>query len=366
MPAHQAATLLPVTLGALLDSDFPREKWELIVVDDASTDDTAVIAARYADTVVRIPGKPHGPAYARNRGFEVSRGAYVVFFDADVRVHRETLSRFVTVLERSPDIGAAFGSYDLHPTAPGLVSQYRNLMHHYVHHQNAGDVETFWAGCGAVRRELFEEAGMYDEWHYARPQIEDIELGQRIRALGHRIVLDPTIQVTHLKRWTFRGVMRTDLHDRGVPWARLLAHRGAMLRSGTLNLRWTEKLNTVLVWLALLGTLVGVWRRSWLEVATSLLLVVPVVVLSSPLHRFFLRNRGFFFTLGVIPLHLLYYLVNGVSVLLGVLLHETIGPPLPDPTTDAFAEVGLQRWPPVPNKQRRTSWTRSAPNEGGT
>jgi hypothetical protein len=54
------------------------------------------------------------------------------------------------------------------------MSQYRNLIHHHVHHQNAGHVETFWAGAGGVRRDVFSEAGMYDEWHYGRPQIEDI------------------------------------------------------------------------------------------------------------------------------------------------------------------------------------------------
>ena len=64
------------------------------MVDDASTDETAVVAARYADTIVRLPGKPHGPAYARNRGFEASRGDVVIFIDADVCVHPDTLRRF--------------------------------------------------------------------------------------------------------------------------------------------------------------------------------------------------------------------------------------------------------------------------------
>jgi glycosyltransferase involved in cell wall biosynthesis len=366
MPAHQAEHLLPDTLGALLASDLPRERWELIVVDDASSDETATVAGRYADTVVRIPGRPHGPAYARNRGFEVSRGDYIVFFDSDVRVHRDTLSRIAAHFDRpSPEYQAVFGSYDSRPAAPGLVSQYRNLLHHYVHHQNAGDVDTFWAGCGAVRRDVFEEAGMYDEWHFPRPQIEDVEMGHRIRALGHRVLLDPTIQVTHLKRWTFAGVVRTDLKDRGVPWARLLAHRGTMLRAGTLNLKWTEKLNVVLVWLALAGLPIALLLRSGTLAAASVALLLPVVLLSLPLHSFFFRERGLLFVLGVIPLHLLYYVLNGISVLLGVALQQTFGAPLPDPTIDAYSEIGIRRWPPVPNKQRRTSWNPSSvSNEG--
>ena len=152
MPAHNAAGMLPRTLAGLRNSDLPREAWELIVVDDGSTDDTSLIAARYADTVVTLPGKAHGPAYARNRGFEVSRGEIVVFIDADCVVHTDTLSRLADRFAADPDLGAAFGSYDDRPPAAGLMSQYRNLIHHFVHHQNAGFVETFWAGAGAIRR----------------------------------------------------------------------------------------------------------------------------------------------------------------------------------------------------------------------
>ena len=360
MPAHRAAHLLPRVLDALAASDYPRALWELIVVDDASGDDTPNVAARYADTVVRIPGRPHGPAYARNRGFEVSRGEIVMFFDSDVVVHPDTMRRFVEILQAEPDVGAVFGSYDLEPAAEGFVSQYRNLLHHYVHQRNAGEAETFWAGAGAVRRSVFDEAGMYDEWHFARPQIEDIELGGRIRRLGFRILLDPTVQVTHLKHWTFGGVVRTDLRDRGIPWARLLAHQKTVISSGALSLRWTEKVSTVLIWLGALGLLLAAWERSLPIAGISLLGPLAVLVINRELFGFFVRVRGPIFALRVIPMHLLYYILNGISFGVGLLLQQMVGPPLPNPTVEAYAEIGVQRWPPVPTKHRRSSWTADA------
>lgn len=358
MPAHNGEAMLPCTLAALRASDMPADDWELIVVDDASTDDTAVVAARFADTVVRLPGKPHGPAYARNRGGEVARGECVAFFDADVVVRPDTMSRYAEVLRSNPEVAAVFGAYDTRPPAPGLMSQYRNLLHHYVHSRNAGDVETFWAGAGVIRRDVFEEAGMYDEWHFARPQIEDIELGHRIRSLGYRILLRPEIQVTHLKHWTFASVVRTDLRDRGIPWARLLAHRGTMLTSGTLNLKWTEKLNTVFVWLSAALVLAALIMRSTTPLLPVPLLLGCVVAINHRLHAFFFRERGFLFGLAVIPVHLMYYLLNGISFGLGLLLHEALGAPVQDPTVEAFAEVGVRSWPPVPQKDRRSSWTK--------
>jgi glycosyltransferase involved in cell wall biosynthesis len=356
VPARNAETLLARTLGALRDSDFPVDHWELIVVDDGSSDDTAAVAAQYADTVVKLGQRAFGPAYARNRGFDVARGEYVLFVDADVIVAPDTLRRFATVLRSEPDVGAVFGSYDDTPEHPGFISQYRNLLHHYVHQQNRGDVETFWAGAGMVRRTVFEDAGMYDEWHYPKPQIEDIELGGRIRRLGHRIRLEPDIQVKHLKRWTFAGVMRTDLQDRGIPWARLLAHRGAMLSQGTLNLKWTEKLNTILVWLSIAAFLVAALLRDYRPLLVTAACLVTALIISLPLLRFFLRTRGVLFALGVVPIHLLYYLLNGISFGLGLFLHQLIGAPTQDPTIEAYAEVGVKRWPPVPSRERPSSW----------
>lgn len=358
VPVYNGGSVLPRCLEALRHSDLPRPLWELIVVDDASTDATPEIAAAQADVVVRLPGRPHGPAYVRNRGSEVARGQILVFVDADVCIHPDALRRFAQVFAANPDVSAVFGSYDDSPPAPGIVSKYRNLLHYWVHQQHAGDAETFWAGCGAVRADVFREAGMYDEWRYTRPQIEDIELGQRIRALGHRILLCPEIQGTHLKQWTLRNVISTDLNDRGVPWMRLLVEHGMVSTKETLNLRQVERINTALVGLATLALLAAIgWREPWL-LLLALALALPVIYTNRRFYDFFRRRQGLWFALKVLPLHLAYYVVNGFSATIGWLLHHVVGEPAPAASVQAFAETGLQSWPPVPRRiqpKRRAS-----------
>jgi glycosyltransferase involved in cell wall biosynthesis len=357
VPARNAAQTLPLSLTALLRSDLPRETWELIVVDDGSTDATVEVARRYADLVLELPTpRPLGPAYARNRGSDVARGEVIVFIDADVCVHSDTLRRFAELFRDDPSIGAAFGSYNANPSAPGLVSQYRNLLHHHVHQRSAGDAETFWAGCGAVRRTVFVDVDMFDEWHYPRPQIEDIELGARIRALGHRIVLRPDIQATHLKRWTLRAIIRTDLFDRGVPWTRLLVQQGSAMRVATLNLKRIEKVKTVLMWggVICLGLAWPMRDARWLVAAMGL--VAAVIVGSADRYECFARVRGWRFALATVPLQLLYYLTNGVSVCLGWIVHHTLGEPRPDPVVEAYTEVGLVLDPPLPSRRRGDPW----------
>jgi hypothetical protein len=70
------------------------------------------------------------------------------------------------------------------------------------------------------------------------------------------------------------------------------------------------------------------------------------------LYAFFERERGLLFTLRAIPMHLVYYVVFGIAMALGWLLHVLFGDPRPAPLVEAYAEVGLQTWPPVPSKQQ--------------
>ncbi len=352
VPVYNGTGVLEKSLSALRDSDLPRKYWELIVVDDASTDDTGTLAAQYADRVVRLDGLPHGPSYARNRAAEVAKGDVAVFVDADVVVHKSTLRQFHEVFDQQPETAAVFGSYDDDPPASGLISRYRNLYHHYVHHQNPGPAATFWAGCGAVRLPVFREVGMYNEWHFSRPQVEDIELGQRLNDRGFRIMLMPEIQATHLKHWTLGNMIATDLNDRGVPWMRLLIRRGTATGEKSLNLKTQEKLKTFLVGLASLTVLLAAWQRSLMWLAVSSMLLGLVVVANMHLYRFFYRHGGWRFALATVLLNLLYYVINTVAAAWGWVLHHTLGDPQLPVAVEAMAEIGVDSWPPVPKKLR--------------
>ena len=365
VPAHQGEHVLPLSLSALVRSDLPRSTWELIVVDDASQDATAVVAARYADIVIRLPGTPGGPAYARNRGFEASRGEIVVFVDADVCVHRDTLRRMVTLLDESDDVAAVFGSYDSTPSHPSLVSEFRNLLHHFVHHRDAGDAETFWAGCGAVRAEVFRQVGMFDEWHYPRPQIEDIELGRRLRLHGHRIQLRPEIQGTHLKRWTLRDVMTTDFKHRGVPWTRLLLQEGPNSSIKVLNLRNSEKVCTLMAGLSWAALLITPFIGSLLPLSFLPVAAVTIAFVNRGFLRFIWRERGLRLAIAMMPLQWLYYGTNVVSAVFGWVLHILLGEPQAPVNVVAGVGMDIKTWPPRPSRPSSGIWSHSKPGQNG-
>lgn len=327
VPVLNGDAVLPRCFAALEGSTLPRSEWELIVVDDGSTDMTAEYAATVADRVVSVVDGPRGPAFARNLGVESARGALLLFVDADVCVHPDTLERTRDLFAGDATIGAAFGAYDDEPAQPDFLSQYRNLYHRYVHLQGEGDAETFWAGCGSVRKNAFDEVGGYDAERYPRPQIEDIDLGYRLRAAGHRIVLDPAIEVVHLKRWTFRGIVKTDLFDRGLPWMKLLLTKGpdGESRTSSLNVGGTEKLKTALMGLFCALALCAMILRQPLVLAAALVPLLVIVALNLPVYAWFAGLRGWGFALRVIPMNLLFYLISGLAVAGALVLHVLPG-----------------------------------------
>jgi hypothetical protein len=250
-----------------------------------------------------------GPAAARNSGARRATGEVLVFVDSDVAVHPDAFQRIRAAFAADPDLTAVFGSYDDNPSAGGVVSSFRNLLHHHVHQTAAGTATTFWAGLGAVRRDAFLVAGGFDEQTFRRPSIEDIELGMRLLDAEGRIVLDPLLQGTHLKRWTLNGMVRTDFSKRGVPWVELLLSRRSA--STALNLGWRHRLTAV----ASLALLITAGRR---KAAPSIALLASILMLNHSFYRLLLRRRGPAFVVAALPLHVLHHLTGAAAVPEGV------------------------------------------------
>jgi hypothetical protein len=201
------------------------------------------------------------------------------------------------------DLSAVFGSYDDAPTNRRWVSLYRNLLHHHVHQVSRREASSFWAGCGAIRREAFEAADGFDET-YRWASIEDIELGLRLRVAGHRLLLCREIQATHRKQWTLREVIHTDVFYRAVPWTRLLFSQRRM--PADLNLRWENRASAIAAWALLFCAIFGRAEPPLFGVAGAA--IALLLACNRNLYRLLGRRGGILFALGAIALHWLHYL----------------------------------------------------------
>ena len=256
----------------------------------------AIRDAKSAPDEVIVVEKPDhaGPAEARNIGVKRASSDIVVFVDSDVAVHADAFERIRAAFAADPSLTAVFGSYDNAPRPGGVVSDFRNLLHHHVHQTAAGPASTFWAGLGAVRRAEFLAVDGFDETMFPRPSIEDIELGMRLVDRGGRIVLDPALQGKHLKRWTLADMVGTDFGARGAPWVALMLRRGS--GSTALNLGWSHRITAA----ASLMLLAAAGRR---RLPLSMALLVLILMLNHSFYRMLLRQRGATFALSAVPLH---------------------------------------------------------------
>ena len=269
VPATDAPPTLERCLAAIATADEPPE--EVIVVDEAD--------------------RP-GPAAARNEGARRATGDVLVFVDADIEPHRDAFTRLRAAFAADPGLDALFGAYDDDPADPGLVSRFRNLLHHHVHVEGAGPAETFWAGLGAIRRSAFPG---FDAERYPTASVEDVEFGLRLTAGGARIVLDPRVQGCHLKGWTLATMIHTDFARRGLPWTELLLERGRGCTA--LNLGPRHRLSA----LAALGLLA---RRPRLASAAALL------VLNRRFYALLLRREGPARAAAGVGLHTVHHLTG--------------------------------------------------------
>jgi glycosyltransferase involved in cell wall biosynthesis len=313
VPAHNAANDIAACLSAIRASSIDAA-YELIVVDDASTDETRAIAAEYADRVVEGESQARGPAFARNAGVAISRGEIVLFIDADVVVHRDAIGRMMDTFAGTR-ADAVVGSYDDKPAAAGIVSQYRNLLHHFVHQKSAGDVSSFWAGCGAVKKSAFNSAGGFDAKRFHHAEMEDVELGYRLVDAGYALVLDPRMQGTHRKKITLAGMIKADFLRRGVPWARVLLDRGEFLKPRGLSLGISERVSVLSSALIAVGIIAAAALQSKsLAIATATLLAMFIIANAGFFKRL-LELRGLAFAVAAIPLHIVYNVTAGSALL---------------------------------------------------
>jgi GT2 family glycosyltransferase len=277
VPATDRPATLPSCLAAVHAADAGPD--EVVVVEDPAGG---------------------GPAQARNLGAARASGELLCFVDADVEVHA--------------DLVAAFGAYDDAPAAPGVVSGFRNLLHHHVHVTGAGPAQTFWAGLGAVRRDAFAAAGGFDAARFPHSSVEDIDLGMRLAAVGGRIVLDPSIQGTHLKAWTLRSMLRTDFARRGVPWVVLLLEAGPDAPRAGLNLGWRHRASA----LVSLAAGAAVLRRRPVAAASAL---AGLAWLNRDLYALLARRRGPGAAALGVGLHALHHLAGAAAVPVGAAAH---------------------------------------------
>ncbi|MBV6624752.1 MAG: glycosyltransferase family 2 protein [Rivularia sp. (in: Bacteria)] len=309
IPVHNGGDSFRQCLSSLKESEIAPD--EVIVVSDADTDGSWLLASEFGAKVIRMPVN-QGPAKARNLGASIANSDILYFVDADVVISPDAITQVKIAFENEPSLAALIGSYDDEPGETNFLSQYKNLLHHYTHQIGNEEAFTFWGACGAIRREIFLSLGGFDE-SYRRPSIEDIELGYRIANAGYKIKLFKDLHVKHLKNWGFVSLLKAEIFYRALPWTELILRQRQL--NNDLNLGVSSRLSVICVYGMLTSLFLSFWWVGFLAIAALLSLVL--LWLNFEVYQFFYQKRGLTFALRVIPWHWFYYFYGGLAFAIG-------------------------------------------------
>lgn len=187
MPAHNEEQYIAECLQSLNNQDYPADRFEIIVVDNNSTDRTAEIAKAYGATVLF---KEQGPVGAvRNYGAQHAKGDIIAFIDSDCVAPRDWLSQGCRLVSADP--GAAFGGGCYLREKPFFIEKFWLLSNN-----NEGTLPKHLIGATFfITKELFLAAGMFDETITSG---EDTKLSEAIKAIGQAVRFSMQLNVAHL------------------------------------------------------------------------------------------------------------------------------------------------------------------------
>ena len=205
VPARNAANTIGDCVRALRAQTMDDACYEIIVVDDASTDETGRVAAGAGACVIRQE-EQRGPAAARNAGIQAAGGELVCFTDADCSPTPEWLERLREALANQEVVGCkgVYATRQRSPVARFVQIEYEDKYDRLRGQRYIDFIDTYSA---AYRRDVLLANHGFDEI-FPRPSVEDQELSFRLAMRGYKMVFQPEAVVYHRHAATLPGYFR--------------------------------------------------------------------------------------------------------------------------------------------------------------
>lgn len=212
IPVKNARRTIRECLEAIYRNGHPD--FEVIVVDDGCTDNTMDIVSEF--NCIKIKNDMHiGVSGARNAGASAARGDILVFVDSDIVVPDDALLKMQNKISR-PEVHAVVGALREDIKFDDFPSIYKNLWMCYTFNNLPERISLIFSSIAAIKKDVFLRQGGFDI-NYRYPNVEDNELGIRLRSSGCNIVLDKTLLAEHLKQYNYRSLLKTHfLRSKGL------------------------------------------------------------------------------------------------------------------------------------------------------
>ncbi|MFC1461215.1 exopolysaccharide biosynthesis polyprenyl glycosylphosphotransferase [Verrucomicrobiota bacterium] len=205
IPVYNGADTIVKCLNALQNQTLSEKQFEVIVVDDGSTDNTYGQVCKFPVNLISMAHS--GPASARNKGAALARGEILVFTDADCVPEPEWLKKMLAAFD-DPEVVAVKGAYITHQRELPARFARVEFETRYARLQKVTSIDFVDTYSGAFRRQAFHEVGGFDP-SFPAANNEDVDLSYRIAELEQRMVFVPDARVSHTHPDTWWGYTRS-------------------------------------------------------------------------------------------------------------------------------------------------------------
>ncbi len=289
VPVYNGSATIEHCLDALAQQSIDRKYYELIIIDDGSTDNTEDIVAQWCSRHPQIHCQQNrqpnqGPAAARNLGAQMAQSPLLLFTDADCRPGATWIETFSQCFAQDETISAAMGTYASAQQTPAAQFAQLEFEERYVHMRQQPAIDVVATYSAAFRRDVFLKEQGFDP-SFPKANNEDVEFSYRLSQQGYRMIFVPAAVVTHPHAPTWWGYASTKFSR--AYWRTVVYKRYPSKALKDSYTPQTLKLQIVLAPLALLGLLWVLRQRT----STGLVLGVPFLLTTLPMVRFAARQR---------------------------------------------------------------------------
>ena len=288
IPVHNGAGFLARALDALAAQTIAPSAFEIILVDDGSTDDTLQVVRNWQSThpahALRVLSQRNrGQGAARNHGARVANAPILLFTDADCVPVAGWAAAFLDAFRRPDAPDAAMGAYISHQTWAAPRFAQLEFEERYARMARHGAIDLIATYSAAYKRDLFLAAGGFDE---RLAENEDVEFSYRLAEAGKRLVFVPGAQVAHEHDPTWIDYATTKM---GRGYWRMIVYRHHLGKAGSDSYTpQVLKLQVLLAPSAALALLAALFTRNPRRLGSAL----PFLLTTLPMVRFGMLRRS--------------------------------------------------------------------------
>jgi len=209
IPALNSASTISFTLKSIFSNDFPRESFEVIVVDNGSSDGTVEIAKRYPVKIFHCSKRGIGPP--RNLGARMAKGEILCFTDSDCVVERNWLRKIFKFFDEKPEADGVGGPVFPYPCYQNRIQRLTGEL--FVEDQGYPKEVTkvqFGSTHGIIfgSNSAYKKEALLSVRGYLEPGGSNLELAWRLVSKGYNLFFNPDIQVYHIFPTSLKSIIK--------------------------------------------------------------------------------------------------------------------------------------------------------------